>query len=541
MNIKLILKEELIRVLKKLDIDFDENKILIEKPKIKENGDYSTNLAMQLTKVLKKSPNEIANMIIEKLDNEILLKVEVAGPGFINFHLKKEILFNKINEINEKKDDYGKINIGQNKKINVEYVSANPTGILHLGTARGAAYGDNLCNILEFAGYKPVREYYINDAGNQINILGKSILIRYKQLFGSEEELDENSYHGKEIIEIANKIKEEYKDQKLNENIDFFKEYGLNFLLDRIKKDLKKFKIDFDIWTSEKEIRKKGRIDECLSKFKNNNEIYEEDGATYLKTTKCGDDKDRVLIKSDGSYTYFTPDIAYHLDKYDRNYDMLIDVFGADHHGYVKRLKSAIDLLGYDSNKLTVKLLQMVRLIKDKKEIKMSKRTGKTVTITELIDDVGIDVARYFFAMRSLDTQMDFDMDLALEKSNDNPVYYIEYAHARICSILRESEKRKIKISTKFDSINLDNAYNMISKVSEFENIVEESANKLSPHIIANYVYELAGEFHSFYAKEKILSDDIENASQNLALISAVEITIKNALNLIGVNAIERM
>ena len=541
MNIKKDIKNIIYNALKYMEIEVDLNDIVIEIPKNKNNGDFSTNIALKLCKIAKKNSIEFANEIKENIEDDMIENIEVANPGFINFYLNKKYIFSKVNEINKLNDDYGKSTIGNNEKINVEYVSANPTGILHLGTARGAAYGDSLCNVLSFAGYNVTREYYINDAGNQIDNLGKSILIRYKELCGINEELPENGYHGKEIIEIAKKIKDEYGESKLNEDIEFFKNIGLNTLLDQIKKDLNLFRVNFDIWTSEKDIRKKGRIEECLEKFKNNDDTYEQDGALYLKTTKYGDDKDRVLIKSDGLYTYFTPDIAYHLDKIDRGYDKLIDVLGADHHGYVSRLKAAIKLLGYDEEKLSVKLLQLVRLIKNGEEVKMSKRTGKTVTITELIDEVGVDAARYFFSLRSLDTQMDFDIDLATKKSNENPMYYVQYAHARICSILRDAKDKNIEIGTNFESSMTDNAYNLISKVCEFQNVVEDSAIKREPHLITNYLYELASLFHGYYSKEKILTEDDVLTSEKLAIINTVKITICNALKLIGVEAKERM
>lgn len=541
MNLKKIIKSLIFDSLEKLNINTEDININVEIPKNKINGDFSSNIAMQLCKKLSKSPKEIATNIINNLDMNKLQKVEIAGPGFINFYLDKDFVFEGINKINKLKDDYGRSNIGNNKKINVEYVSANPTGILHLGTARGAAYGDSLCNILSFAGYNVTREYYINDAGNQIDNLGISIQIRYKEICGIKEELPENGYHGKEIIEIAKNIYNEYSDSKLNEKLEFFKEIGLNTLLNKIKQDLKQFRVDFDVWTSEKSIRKKGRIEECLKILETNGDTYEQDDALYFKTTKYGDDKDRVLIKSNGLYTYFTPDIAYHLDKIDRGYDELIDVLGADHHGYISRLKAAIKALGYDENKLNIKILQLVRLIKNGEEVKMSKRTGKTVTISELIDEVGVDAARYFFSLRSLDSQMDFDMDLATKKGNENPIYYVEYAHARICSILRDAEEKNIQMSTKFESSLIDNAYNLISKVYEFVNVVEDAAIKKEPHLITNYLYELASLFHNYYSKERILSEDIELSSQKLAIINTVRITIKNALSLIGVEAMERM
>lgn len=541
MNLKELIKDILYNALSTMNIDIDKKDIIIEIPKNKENGDFSSNIALKLCKVVQKNPIEFAEEIKENIKDERLSNIEVAKPGFINFSLNRNYIFNQINEINKLGDNFGRSTIGNNEKINVEYVSANPTGILHLGTARGAAYGDSLCNILSFAGFDVTREYYINDAGNQIDNLGISILVRYKELCGLDEELPENGYHGKEIIQIAQKIKDEYGDSKLDEDIEFFKNIGLNTLLDQIRKDLDLFRVKFDIWTSEKDIRNKGRIEQLLEILKNQEDTYEEEGALYLKTTKYGDDKDRVLIKSDGLYTYFTPDIAYHLDKIDRGYDKLIDVLGADHHGYVSRLKSAIKSLGYDDNKLSIKLLQLVRLIKNGEEVKMSKRTGKTVTITELIDEVGVDAARYFFSLRSLDTQMDFDIDLATKKSNENPMYYVQYAHARICSILRDAAEKNIQIGTNFESSITDSAYNLISKVYEFVNVVEDSAIKREPHLITNYLYELASLFHSYYTQEKILTDDIVLTSEKLAIINTVKITIKNALSLIGVEAKERM
>lgn len=541
MNLKTKLKDILYNTLKDMDIDITKEDIIIEIPKTKENGDFSSNIALKLCKLLHTNPIELAERIKDNINDELIEEVKVANPGFINFYLNRKIIFDGINEINKLEDDYGKSTIGNNEKINIEYVSANPTGILHLGTARGAAYGDSLSNILKFAGYDVTREYYINDAGNQIDNLGLSILVRYKELCGINEELPENGYHGQEIIRIAEKIKEEYGESKLDADIEFFKELGLNTLLDQIKKDLDEFRVNFDIWTSEKEVRRKGRIEELLEILKKQDDTYEEDGALYFRTTKYGDDKDRVLIKSDGLYTYFTPDIAYHLDKIDRGYDKLIDVLGADHHGYVSRLKASIKALGYDDNKLTVKLLQLVRLIRNGEEVKMSKRTGKTVTISELVEEVGVDAARYFFSLRGLDTQMDFDIDLATKKSNENPVYYVQYAHARICSILRDAKEKNISFATDFDSSITDSAYNLISKVYEFNNVVEDAAIKREPHLITNYLYELATLFHSYYAQEKILTDDDKLTSEKLALINTVKITIKNALLLIGVEAKERM
>lgn len=521
-------------------INIEDSNFIVEIPNNKINGDYSTNVAMELAKKLHKNPREIAIDIVTniKTDN-IIEKIDIAGPGFINFYLKREYLLNKINEVIKLDEEYGKSNIGNNKKINIEYVSANPTGVLHVGTARGASYGDALSRIMKFAGYDVTREYYINDGGNQINNLGLSIKARYDNICGLPLNMPIDGYYGEEIISIAQIIYDEYKDTKLNEDIEYFTEIGVTTLLNRIKKDLKDFRVEFDIWSSEKEIRKSGKIEQVLKKLEDMDNIYEQDDALWLKTTKYGDDKDRVIVKSDKTYTYLVPDIAYHLDKIDRGYDYLIDVFGADHHGYVPRLKASIEALGYDKDKLDVKLLQMVKLIRDNEEVKMSKRTGKTVTITELIEEVGLDVSRYFFATRSLDTQMVFDITLATKKSNENPVYYVEYAHARICSIIN-SVNNLINVD-KFETIESNYAIDLLKKVYEFKNVVETSATKQLPHLITNYVYELATLFHTYYAHEKIITEDIKYTSERIKLINAVKITIRNALNLIGVEALEKM
>ena len=537
MNTKNDLHSIIKETLKKMNIE--EVQFIIEKPNNKEFGDYSTNVAMELAKKLKKSPLEIAKKIVENIAKKnIIEKINIAGAGFINFYINQSYLLNGINEVLKENDNYGRSTIGNNLKINVEYVSANPTGLLHVGTARGAAYGDNLTRILSFAGYDITREYYINDGGNQINNLGLSIKSRYENICGIESALPEEGYHGKEIIDIAQYIYNEFKDTKLDEKINYFTDLGINTLLGIIKKDLKDFKVEFDVWTSEKNIRCSGKIEESLAKLKEMGNIYEKEGATWLKTTNYSDDKDRVIIKQDNTYTYLVPDIAYHLDKLNRGYDKLIDVFGADHHGYISRLTSSIEALGYDKNKLEVKLLQMVKLIRNNEEVKMSKRTGETVTIRELIDEVGINAARYFFATKSLDTQMIFDITLATKETNENPVYYVLYAHARICSILNNIECKNVDSYT---TITSSYALELLKKVYDFREIVEIAATKEMPHLITNYVYELATLFHTFYAHEKIITEDIKYTQERVSLIKSVKITIKNALNLIGVEALEKM
>ena len=531
-----LLKNEISASLEKLGIKNNID-IIIEIPADKKNGDYSSNIALKLTKDLKLNPHDIALKIKENIINENIDKIDIAGPGFLNFYLKKDYLFQNINDVLREKDNYGASNIGNGKKINLEYVSANPTGFLHIGHARGASYGDSLSRILKFAGFDVTREYYINDAGNQINNLEKSIIVRYHNLCGIEEELPENGYHGKDIIEVAKNIYNEYND---NAPIEIFRKKGVEFLLSKIKSDLKKFRVDFDMWSSETDLYKSGAVDNTLNKLKSSGNTYINDNALFLKTTLYGDEKDRVLVKSDDNNTYLLPDIAYHMNKYSRGYDRLIDVFGADHHGYINRLKAAIKILGENPDKLDIKILQMVRLIKNNEEIKMSKRTGKTLTLDELVEDVGVDAARYFFSMRSLDTQLDFDLELASSKSNENPVYYVGYAHARIKSILRDYNK-KINPIDKYETIESEYAINLLNKIYEFKNTVINSALKEAPHIIINYVYELAHLFHTFYAHEKILTNDEKNTSERINLITATAITIKNACNLIGVEAPEKM
>ena len=542
MNLKLVIKELIEKALDTLSISYDESTVSIEIPKIREQGDFSSNIAMKLSKELKDSPRNIAEKLVEVLkDNKELIKVDIAGPGFINFYLDNEYIFSGINKVIEEADNYGSSNIGNKKKVNIEFVSANPTGILHLGTARGAAYGANLANIMSFAGFDVTKEYYINDAGNQINNLGLSLLARYKGVCGLEENMPEDGYHGNEIIDIAKELYEKYGDSKLEEDLEFFKVYATNYLLDIIKTHLSSFGVDFDVWTSEKAIRAKGRIEESLKILDEKGLTFIEDDAKWLKTTVYGDDKDRVLVKSDGSYTYLVPDIAYHLDKFDRGYDELVDVFGADHHSYVSRLKASIEALGYNKDLLEVRLLQMVRLLKDNEVVKMSKRTGGNITISELVEEIGKDAARYFFATRSLDGQMDFDISLAVKQSSDNPLFYVNYAHARICSILNDAKERNIELAKELKDIIDEDSKALLLKVYDFKSVVESSAMKKEPHLITNYVYELATMFHNYYGKHKILTDDMNISSQRISLIKTVQITIKSALKLIGVEAVQKM
>lgn len=540
MSIKEEIKQIIAKSLDNLNIEYNQDEIIIDNPKSENNGDYSTNIALLLTKKLKKSPMEIASLIKDNIDSSKFAKIDVASPGFINIYLKKERLYQEINKILSEGKNYGKNNLGDNKKILLEYVSANPTGTLHIGHGRGAAYGDNLSRIMSYCGYDVTREYYINDAGNQMNNLGISIKERYKEICNLPFSIPEDGYHGKEIIAIAQKIYDNYQEEKLSEDIEYFKQEGLNILMQQIKKDLDTYRVNFDVFTSEQSLYDKGEVENVLNRLKKSNSCYISDDALWLSTSKYGDEKDRVIVKNDGNYTYFLPDIAYHVNKINRGYQELIDVLGADHHGYINRLKASLEILGYDSNIINIKILQMVRLLKDGEEIKISKRTGKTITLNELIDEVGINAARYFFASKSLDTQLDFDLSLAVKNSNENPVYYIEYANARIASLLN-NYKKEITIKEEYKTIEEPLAYTIMNKLLKFTDTIIVAAKKQQPHIICNYVYELTSLFHTYYSSTKIITDNEEYTSDRIALLSAIKIVINNSLNLIGIIPREQM
>lgn len=523
--------------------------IKIEIPKDKSNGDYSTNIAMVLTKIAKRNPREIAQTIVDNLDTAKakVEKVAIAGPGFINFYLDNSYLTAIISEAMDKGDKFGHTEEANGKSILVEYVSANPTGDLHIGHARNAAVGDTLSNILEAAGYQVTREYYINDAGNQITNLARSIEARYFEALGDNSfEMPEGGYHGKDIINIGKDLADkqpELKGLSEDERIKTFRQLGVDYEMEKLRTDLSDFNTHFDSWFSETSLYEKGEIKKVLDKMTELGYTYEQDGATWLRTTDFKDDKDRVLIKKDGNYTYFLPDIAYHFDKIERGNDVLINLFGADHHGYINRLKASLETFGVEKDRLEIQIMQMVRLIQDGQEVKMSKRTGNAITLREIMDEVGVDAARYFLTMRSPDTHFDFDMELAKQESQDNPVYYAQYAHARICSILKQAEERGIKPSKEADYSYITNAkaIDLLKKIAEFETMIESSAVQRAPHRITNYIQELASHFHKFYNAEKVLTDDVEKTTALIALINAVKITMHNALDLVGVNAPESM
>lgn len=526
-----------------------EINIHLETPKDKANGDFATNIAMQLTKLAKKPPRVIAEAILAHLTTEgtDIEKIEIAGPGFMNITVRKDFLASVVTATFEQGENYGRSTAGAGEKVQVEFVSANPTGDLHLGHARGASVGDSLCNVLDFAGFDVSREYYINDAGNQINNLAYSLEARYKQALGMEAEMPEDGYHGPDIIGIAGKLAEEYGatilDKSDEERFKFFREHGLKLELAKLQNDLKNFRVEFDVWYSETSLYENGKIDVALDKLKANGHVFDEDGATWFRSTTFGDDKDRVLIKNDGSYTYLTPDIAYHEDKLRRGFDKLINIWGADHHGYIPRMKAAIEALGYDRGTLEVDIIQMVQLYKNGEKFKMSKRTGNAVTMRELVEEVGLDAVRYFFVKTAGDSHMDFDLDLAVSQSNENPVYYAQYAHARISSILRAANEQGFEAS--LENLNLlvaEKEEDVLKKVGAFPQIVADAAKHRTPHRIANYIQDLAAAFHSFYNAEKVLNQDNKELTEaRLALITAVKTTLANALKLIGVSAPEKM
>ncbi|KGL39240.1 arginine--tRNA ligase [Listeria newyorkensis] len=524
--------------------------ILLEVPKDKQHGDYSTNIAMQLARVAKKAPRAIAETVVAAIgkNHALINKIEIAGPGFINFYLDNAYLTALIPVIMDADDTYGTSDTGKGKKFQIEFVSANPTGDLHLGHARGAAIGDSLANILTMAGYSVSREYYINDAGNQINNLILSTEARYLEALNIDAEFPEEGYRGADIINLGKQLAEKYGDKYVKEDVDvrreLFRKEALTFETAKLREDLAEFRVHFDSWFSETTLYENDKIMPALAKLRDNGYIFEEEGATWLRTTEFGDDKDRVLIKSDGSYTYFLPDIAYHLDKLERGFDVLIDVWGADHHGYIPRMRAAIESLGYSPDHLEVEIIQLVHLYEDGKQVKMSKRTGKSVTMRDLIEEVGLDATRYFFAMRSSDTHMNFDMGLAKSTSTENPVYYVQYAHARISSILRSGVEQGFTLSkdANIALLNSEVDYNLLKVLGEFPDVVAEAAEKRIPHRIVRYLNDLATAFHRFYNSNKVLDMENKEVSEaRLALIKAAQITLRNGLTLLGVSAPEKM
>lgn len=542
-SIDIELKQAIKEAVKKaFDIELEENNIVIETPKVKDHGDFSTNVAMQLTRQLRQNPRMIAEKIVANIESENVEKMDIAGPGFINFILSKGRFTKVIEEVLSKRENFGQ-QPSNGIKVNLEYVSANPTGSLHLGHARGAAWGDSCARIMKKAGYDVTREYYVNDAGNQITNLALSLNARYRQAHGIETEIGQDGYLGEDVKQKAEQLAKDYPEKYLEpteENLKFFRKEGIKFELDKIKADLDNYRVHFDVWSSEQTIRDSGDVDRALKVLDEKGYTYESEGALWFKTTELGDDKDRVLRKTDGSYTYLVPDIAYHNDKYKRGYDLLVDFLGADHHGYIPRLKASMQALGNDPDKLNVDIIQMVRLVSDGKEVKMSKRLGNATTINELCDSVGVDAARYFFVQRALDSHLDFDIELAKRQSNDNPVYYAQYAHARMCSIQKQA--KDIELADSFEDLTDEKEIELMKTLQEFNKVIIESAKTRQVHKVCHYIQTLASKFHSFYNACKVIDrDNMKLSPQRLALVKATQIVLANALETVGVEAVESM
>jgi arginyl-tRNA synthetase len=520
--------------------------IVLETPKDKSFGDYATNVAMRLARVARKAPLVIANEISQNLDiNKIhLSKIDAVAPGFINLTLDLNYLSNIINKVLTEDQAYGSLSIGENEHICLEYVSANPTGYLHVGHGRGAAYGASLANILKKAGYKVNREHYVNDAGNQITNMAKSVYARYEELFGRPLNIPEDGYHGKEIITVAEEFKKQYNDEYLDKfDLNLFRKFGTEKLLNNLKRDLKSFNVEFDTWFSETSLYESGAVENTLNLLKDNDFTYVKDEALWLKTSTYRDEKDRVIVKSDGSFTYLLPDIAYHANKLSRGYTHLIDVLGADHHGYIDRLHAAVSMVGGNSNLIDVEILQMVRVIENGEEIKMSKRSGKAITLIDLINEVGTDALRYFYVEKALSTHMDLDLGLMKQKSTDNPVYYAQYAHARISGIFEKwnSLGNEFTPVTEFKVLDLTKIKDLCLTLIKYPAVIEEAATKRLVHKLPQYINILASNLHSFYNDEKVITENIDETLEKLTVLKAVQVVLKDALSLIGVSAPEKM
>ena len=516
--------------------------IALEVPPKKEFGDFACNFAMQAAKIFRANPRKIAEEIRSRISAPWLDKIEIAGAGFMNFYLKPSVIYDELRAVYDDLDNFGQLPAKNNQPIQIEYVSANPTGLLHVGHGRGAAAGSAIVNILRAAGFNVVSEYYINDAGNQMENLAKSVNARYLELLGQSVEFPADGYHGADIIDTAKKILAQDGDKFLslpeNERLKILEDRAYADKLAELKKDLAEFQVNFDVWYSERTLHP-DKINAAIQTLRDRGEIYEKDGALWLASTKYGDDKDRVVIRENGVPTYLAADIAYHKDKFERGFSTLINLWGADHHGYIARVKAAMTALGFDADKLKILLLQMVSLYRGGELVRMSKRTGESITLRELMEEVGVDAARYFFLMRSIDSQLDFDLDLAKKQSSENPVYYIQYAHARICSIFRQAEEVGLKLpaAPNFNLMATPAEIDLVNKIFEYPDEVEKAAAEFAPQRIARYVYDLAAQFHSFYRDCRILGVEENLAQARLALVKITAHTIKHALGLLGVSA----
>lgn len=523
----------------------------VEVPREKEHGDFATNLAMMLAKPARMAPRKAAGILVQNFSPAGIgvERVEIAGPGFINLYLKPDWVYRALPRIIAMGEDCGRVDLGKGKKVQVEFVSANPTGLLHMGNARGAALGDSIAAILDFAGYDVTREFYINDAGNQIENFGLSLEARYMQLLGRDMPVPEGGYHGEDVIDTVRGFLAIHGDKHLNASAEerrrVLVEYALAEKLEAIKKALGDFGVKYDVWFSEQSLHDSGLVQDTLEYLKKQGCIYENEDALWFKATDFGLEKDEVVLRSNGIPTYFASDIAYHRNKFQRGFDWVIDIWGADHHGHVPRMKGAVAALGYDPAALDVVIMQLVRLYKEGELVRMSKRSGQFVTLEELVEEVGKDAARYFFVMRSADSHLDFDLDLARAESNENPVYYIQYAHARISSILRQLKELGGEVPdpdrVDFGLLKEEHELALARKLVDFPEEVASAARVLAPQRIARYLHELAGLFHSFYNSYRVITDDPALSGARLVLAVATRITLRNGLRLLGLGAPDRM
>ena len=524
----------------------------IEKPANNENGDFSSNVALASAKAFHKSPRDIATIIVKNLDlnGTLFERVEIAGPGFLNFYLSQKYYSEILKDVINKGEDYGKSNFGEGKRVLVEFVSANPTGPMHIGNARGGAIGDCLASVLQWAGYEVGREFYVNDAGNQIEKFATSLEVRYLQLYKDGIEMPEDAYHGADITEHAKNFAALHGDEFVNTDSAKRKEALVNFSLPKnitgLENDLLKYRIKYDNWFKESTLHEDGSVDRIINRFKELGVTYEQDGALWFKASQFGNEKDIVLVRSNGLPTYIVPDIAYHYNKLvTRGYDKAIDVLGADHHGYVPRMKAALKALGIDDSRLDVVIMQMVRLVRDGETIKLSKRSGKAITLNTLLEDIPIDAARFFFNLREPNSHFDFDLDLATQQDSQNPVYYVQYAHARICSIIKKAEAEGVELRTPTDDelmlLNSPEEKELITHLSKLTGEIQLSAKTYDPSKITHYVLDLATLFHKFYNARRVMVEDEGLMQARLYLCRAVKNTIKNILNMMKIDAPESM
>ncbi|MBW1890667.1 MAG: arginine--tRNA ligase [Deltaproteobacteria bacterium] len=525
--------------------------IEVEVPKVEAHGDFSTNIAMILASSQKMPPRKIAEAIIANLEDpeQIIAKTEIAGPGFINFYMKASAWIPFLTAVHDLGGKFGASNIGKGHRIQVEFVSSNPTGPLHVGHGRGAAVGDSVGNILDFCGYDVQKEYYINDSGRQIQTLGTSVFLRYKEVLGEAAVFPDECYQGDYIKDIAGDIERDKGRTLLEmdeiEAIGYCARYAANLIIGGIREDLSAFGVTFDDWFSEQSLYDSGKVDQVIQSFKTSGAIYEQDGAQWFRTTDYGDEKDRVVVRKNGQTTYFASDIAYHQDKYDRGFETVIDVWGADHHGYIPRVTASVEASGYRPEQFSVILVQLVNLLRGGEPVAMSTRSGEFVTLNDVIQEVGCDAARFIFLTRHYESPLDFDLELAKKKTNDNPVYYVQYVHARISSIVAKGREKGIHPGACEDHVlaqlTQPEEINLIKAMSRYPETVRLSAENMEPHRVTYYLMNLASAFHSYYNKHRVLTDDPDLARARLFLVLAVKIIIKNGLTLLGVSAPEKM